>query len=105
MDQTAVASPRPVVTHHLDHAELLLLDNAIARLAERYIANGTLTATQRGVLGEYRSDLAALATDLAGPAREYADQVMALARTVLDSQADAAVHELADGSGGAHRAA
>lgn len=105
MDQTAVVSARPIVTHHLDHPELLLLDNAIARLTESYISTGTLTTPQRGVLGEYRSDLAELATHLAGPAREYADAVMALARTILEAQADATVHEVANGSGGAHRAA
>jgi len=95
MEQTAVACPPPVVTHHLDHPELLLLDNAIARLAERYITSGTLSSLQRGVLDEYRSDLAALAMDLAGPAREYADQVMTLAQTILDAQAEP---QLADGS-------
>jgi hypothetical protein len=103
MDQTAVASPRAVVTHHLDHPELLLLDNAVARLAEQYIAKRTLTAAQRGALDEYLSDLNALALDLAGPAREYAIQAMALAGTILEAD-EASTVEIADGSG-THRAA
>lgn len=101
MEQTAVASPRPVVTHHLDHPELLLLDNAVVRIAELYIAKHSLSDSQRGVLSEYQTDLATLAMDLAGPARDYADQVLELARTILDAQAVPTV----EGAGGAHRAA
>ena len=91
MEHTAVASPRPVATHHLDHPELLLLDNAVVRLAELYIAKRSLSESQRGALNEYQADLTILSTDLAGPARDYADQVLELARTSLDAQADSTV--------------
>jgi hypothetical protein len=105
MDQTVVARSGPVASHHLDHPELLLLDNAVVRLAEHYIAKQTLTASQRGALCEYRTDLDALLKELEGPAREYAEQVVALAQTVLDGEADLPTVAGADAPRSAHRAA
>lgn len=105
MDHTAVARSRPVASHHLDHPELLLLDNAVVRLAEYYIVKQTLTPSQRSALCEYRTDLDALLEKLGGPAREYAEQVVALARTVLEAEADSSTADGADAPESAHRAA
>jgi len=89
----------------VQHPELLLLDNAVSRLAERYITTRRLTVSQRDSLEEYQADLQVLIGTLAGPAREYADQVAALARTLLEAkggrQAGAGHHAGSD----AHRAA
>jgi hypothetical protein len=105
MNQTAVARSRPVPSHHLDHPELLLLDNAVVRLAEHYIVKQTLTASQRDALCEYRNDLDVLLEELEGPARDFAQQVVALAQTVLEAQADASTTDGAAASQSAHRAA
>jgi hypothetical protein len=105
MDQTAVARSRPVASHHLDHPELLLLDNAVVRLAEHYIVMQTLTASQRDALCEYRTDLDALLEELEGPARDFAEQVVALAQTVLDAEANCPTTDTAEAPRNAHRAA
>lgn len=104
MNQTAVAPSRPVPSHHLDHPELLLLDNAVVRLAEQYITKHSLTATQRAALREYRMDLDELVATLEGPARDYAEQVVVLAGTVLEAEAAASGDEPKAGTS-AHRAA
>lgn len=104
MDQTAVAPSRPAASHHLDHPELLLLDNAVVRVAEQYIAKHTLTATQRDALSEYRADLDELILTLAGPARDYAEQVVVLADTVLSAETAVRAGD-SKADGGAHRAA
>lgn len=105
MDHTAVARSRPVASHHLDHPELLLLDNAVVRLAEHYIVKQTLTASQRGALCEYRTDLDALLEELEGPARDYAEQVVALAQTVLEAESVACTSDGAAAPRSAHCAA
>jgi hypothetical protein len=97
-----VASPScPLASHHIDHPELLLLHTAVARLAERFISNHTLSAPEREALGEYRGDVNALLPTLAGPAYDFAEQLAELATTVLDSESDS--DRRAGGS--SHRAA
>lgn len=85
MTQTANARTAP--SHHLDHVELLMLDSAVARLTETYCATRTLTASQREVLAEYGQDVGTSLADLQGPAREFAEQLAALVRTVLTASA------------------
>lgn len=105
MDQTAVAPSRPAASHHLDHPELLLLDNAVVRLAEQYIVRHTLTDSQRGALSAYRVDLDELMPELVGPAHDYAEQVVALACTVLEASAEATAADAGRPAESAHRAA
>lgn len=88
MYQTAVGPSRLPVSHHLDHLELLLLDSAVVRVAEHYVETHALSASQRGALQEYRTDLDALVETLEGPSRDYAEHVLSLARTILDSEAE-----------------
>lgn len=100
MSQMAVAGSRTAASHHLDHAELLLLDSAVSRIVERYIATRMLTAWQRTLLEDYRANVDVLVMTLAGPARDYAEQLADLTRTVLEADADAP-----SAASGAHRAA
>jgi len=80
---------RTAPSHHLDHPELLLLDNAVARLTERYIVARSLTSMQRAALEAYRGDVDVLIPGLAGPARDYASHLADLADVVLRADADA----------------
>jgi len=86
MHQTAVVPAPLPVSHHLDHLELLLLDSAVVRVAEQYVETHSLSASQRGALQEYRNDLDALVEQLVGPSREYAEHVLSLASTILESE-------------------
>jgi hypothetical protein len=104
MHQMDVADPRLTVSHHLDHLELLLLDGAVVRLAERFVTTHTLTTSQLDALREYRTDLDVLKATLVGPARDYAEHVIELAKTVLEADWDAPAATTADGAS-AHRAA
>lgn len=87
---SASATPCPTQSHPLDHLELLLLDGAVTRLIDRYLSTHSLSSSQRQVLGEYSDDVREMAKSLFGPAREYAEQLVALARTILDATAAAA---------------
>jgi hypothetical protein len=103
--QIDIADPRPV-SHHLDHLELLLLDTAVTRLTEHYITTHTLSTSQRDALVEYTTDLGTLIDTLVGPARDYAEHVLELARTVGDAESDRSMSPAADGgTASAHRAA
>jgi hypothetical protein len=104
MPQDTVAVSRIADTHHLDHAELLLLDNAVAHIVEHYVESGTLTATQRNLLEDYRADVVALMTNLGGPALEYTGQLADLVETVLSTQSERRTAQPST-STGAHRAA
>jgi hypothetical protein len=84
---TQAANARTAPSHHLDHLELLMLDSAVARLTETYCATRALTALQREVLAEYGNDVRNFIADHEGPAREFAQQLAALVRTVLAASA------------------
>jgi hypothetical protein len=85
MHDTAVAPANR--TSHLDHTELLLLDGAVTRLTESFVTTRTLSAAQRQILEEYGEDVSQLLPNLFGPARDFAEQLAALVRTVLTSTA------------------
>lgn len=74
-------------SHHLDHLDLLMLYDAIARVTDRFLGTGSLSEGQRAVLTEYRDDVLQVSARVGGPAREYADQLAALESTVLDAPA------------------
>jgi hypothetical protein len=80
----APAAARIPTTHHMDHVELLMLDQAVARVSERFFITGALNASQRAVLEEYGEDVDHLIDDLRGPARDFAEQLAELVDTVLD---------------------
>jgi hypothetical protein len=73
------------ITHHLDHTELLLLDGAVTRVTENFVTTRTLSASQRAILAEYGDDVSRLMPNLLGPARDFAEQLASLVRTVLDA--------------------
>jgi hypothetical protein len=93
MDETqtetiaAPAAARIPATHHVDHVQLLMLDEAVARVTERFFISGALNASQRAVLEEYGEDVDHLLNDLRGPARDFAEHLGALVDTVLDAAA------------------
>jgi hypothetical protein len=72
-------------TSPLDHTELLLLDGAVARVTESFVITHKLTNTQRAILEEYGEDVKLLMPSLFGPARDFAEQLGELVRTVLAS--------------------
>lgn len=78
-----------LATHHLDHVELLMLDEAVARVSERFFISGALNASERAVLEEYGEDIDHLVSDLGGPARDFAEHLAALVDTVLDASVTA----------------
>jgi hypothetical protein len=71
----------------LDHTELLLLDGAVARMTESFVMTQNLTKSQRAILEEYGEDVKLLMPELFGPARDFAEQIGELVRTVLASAA------------------
>jgi len=99
MPQT-VNAPTPI-THHLDHPELLLLDGAVTRVTERYVVTRRLSESEIAVLQEYGEDVTHMLPDLFGPARDFAEQIAALARTVLES----ATRSVREGSSTSYAAA
>jgi hypothetical protein len=74
-------------TSPLDHTELLLLDGAVARVTESFVMTHKLTKSQRAILEEYGEDVKLLMPRLFGPARDFAEQIGELVRTVLSSAA------------------
>jgi hypothetical protein len=74
-------------TSPLDHTELLLLDGAVARVTESFVMTHNLTKSQRAILEEYGEDVKLLMPSLFGPARDFAEQLGELVRTVLASAA------------------
>lgn len=74
-------------TSPLDHTELLLLDGAVARVTESFVMTHKLTKSQRAILEEYGEDVKLLMPSLFGPARDFAEQIGELVRTVLVSAA------------------
>jgi hypothetical protein len=72
-------------TSPLDHTELLLLDGAVARVTESFVITHKLTNSQRAILEEYGEDVKLLMPNLFGPARDFAEQLGELVRTVLSS--------------------
>jgi hypothetical protein len=74
-------------TSPLDHTELLLLDGAVARVTESFVMTHNLTTSQREILEEYGEDVKLLMPTLFGPARDFAEQIGELVRTVLASAA------------------
>jgi hypothetical protein len=72
-------------TSPLDHTELLLLDGAVARVTESFVMTHRLTKSQRAILEEYGEDVELLMPSLFGPARDFAEQIGELVRTVLAS--------------------
>ena len=74
-------------TSPLDHTELLLLDGAVARVTESFVMTHNLTKSQRAILEEYGEDVKLLMPRLFGPARDFAEQIGELVRTVLASAA------------------
>jgi hypothetical protein len=74
-------------TSPLDHTELLLLDGAVARVTESFVMTHNLTKSQRAILEEYGEDVNLLMPRLFGPARDFAEQIGELVRTVLASAA------------------
>jgi hypothetical protein len=74
-------------TSPLDHTELLLLDGAVARVTESFVTTHKLTNSQRAILEEYGEDVKLLTPRLFGPARDFAEQIGELVRTVLASAA------------------
>jgi hypothetical protein len=80
-------------THHIDHTELLLLDGAVTRMTESFVTTRTLSPSQRAILEEYGDDVRQLLPNLFGPARDFAEQLAALVRTVLDATTRRTVRE------------
>jgi len=74
-------------TSPLDHTELLLLDGAVARVTESFVVTHNLTKSQRPILEEYGEDVKLLMPQLFGPARDFAEHIGELVRTVLASAA------------------
>jgi hypothetical protein len=72
-------------TSPLDHTELLLLDGAVARVTESFVMTHNLTKSQRAILEEYGEDVQLLMPRLFGPARDFAEQIGELVRTVPSS--------------------
>ena len=86
------AAPTKEITNRtspLDHTELLLLDGAVARVTESFVLTHSLTKSQRAVLEEYGEDVKALMPRLFGPARDFAEQIGEMVRTVLSSASGA----------------
>jgi hypothetical protein len=71
----------------MDHVELLMLDEAVARVTDRFFISGALDASERAVLEEYAEDVDHLVNDLRGPARDFAEQLGMLLDTVLGAAA------------------
>ena len=87
MSETTVAATKR--TSHLDHTELLLLDGAVTRVTESFVMTHKLTTSQRAILEEYGEDVKLLMPRLFGPARDFAEQIGELVRTVLASASGA----------------
>jgi|HubBroStandDraft_4_1064222.scaffolds.fasta_scaffold417189_1 hypothetical protein len=87
MSETKAAATN--LTSHLDHTELLLLDGAVARVTESFVMTHKLTTSQRAILEEYGEDVKLLMPRLFGPARDFAEQIGELVRTVLASASGA----------------
>jgi hypothetical protein len=87
MSETKAAPTKDVSnrTSPLDHTELLLLDGAVARVTESFVVTHKLTNSQRAILEEYGEDVNLLMPRLFGPARDFAEQIGELVRTVLSS--------------------
>lgn len=79
----ATAAARIPATQPTDHVELLMLDEAVARVSERFFLSGALSDAQRDVLAEYGEDVDHLLPSLRGPARDFAEQLGTLVEAVL----------------------
>jgi hypothetical protein len=62
-----------------------LLDGAVTRVTESFVMTHKLTNSQRAILEEYGEDVTLLMPSLFGPARDFAEQIGELVRTVLAS--------------------